>query len=295
MRRLLLALAALVALAGCEAELTIDVAVEPDGSGTVTVTVTVDDAAVAEVPELAGGLRVDDLAAAGWVLERPAVASGAVLVATKGFGSADALAEVLTEIDGTEGIIIGSALTIAQGVDERTYDLSVTVDPRRELDDLSDPEVTALLDGSALGRDIDELGEVDLSMTLRLSVPGAEPVQRRFLADDSPAEVVASGTVVDAVALELRDDAEQRRSQARTVALGLAAAWVLLLLWWLVSRRRRRRRRLRSAGGAPAGFDPSTPPDPVTVTSANPSPGQSPRPAPQADEIEVATGEWRPR
>ncbi|MEM9034608.1 MAG: hypothetical protein AAGD18_08460 [Actinomycetota bacterium] len=293
MRRLVLALVALVVLAGCRGELAVDVEVLPDGSGSVTVTVTVDEEAIAEVPELAGGLRVDDLAAAGWVLERPAVESGAVLRATKGFGSPEALPGVLAEIDGADGVVVGSSLTVVQGVDERSYDLSMTIDPRRELVDLSDAEVTELLDGSALGRADADLGDVDLSMIVRLTVPGAEPVERRFAAGDSPGEVSTSSVVVDDEALALRSDADDQRELARTVALGLAVAWVLVLLWWWLGRRRRRRAPEPPSEPPPGDDAPRLDPTPMAApTPAAALPG--PRPAPAPDDIEVDTGEWRP-
>ncbi|MEO1065505.1 MAG: hypothetical protein AAFZ07_29160 [Actinomycetota bacterium] len=294
MRRLLLAAALLLVLAGCRAELTVDVAVEADGSGTVTVTLDVDADAVAEVPELAGGLRADDLTAAGWTLERPQVDSGARLVATKPFGSPEALAAVLAEIDGPDGVIAGSSLVVEQGVDQRRYVASVQVDPDRELVDLSDDEVAALLDGAPLGREASELGDADLSLVVRLTVPGADPVERRFAAGDPPAELAVEGIVVDDEALALRDDAADQRDLARTVMLALGVAWVLVLLWWWWGRRRARRRVPAPVPAEPAPEVPEPATTPVAVGEAGTSRPAEPRPEPELDEIEVDTGEWRP-
>lgn len=295
MRRLLLAVALVVVLAGCRAELTVDVVVDADGSGTVVVTLDVDADAVAEVPELAGGLRADDLTAAGWTLERPQVTDGARLVATKPFGSPDALAAVLAEIDGPDGVIAGSSLVVEQGIDQRSYVASITVDPDRELADLSDDEVATLLDGAPLGRDVDEITDADLSVVVRVSVPGADPVERRFGAGDPGGEVAVEGVVVDDEALALRDDAADQRDLARTVMLALGVLWVLVLLWWWLGRRRARRRaeRSRTAADAPELVDVAAAPPPAPSRSRSDGP-PGPRPAPLGDEIEVDTGEWRP-
>ncbi len=294
MRRLLLAVALLVALAGCRGELTVDVVVDADGSGTVVVTLDVDADAVAEVPELAGGLRADDLTAAGWTLERPPVADGARLVATKRFGSPDALAAVLAEIDGPGGVIAASSLTVEQGIDQRTYAASVTVDPDRDLVDLSDDEVTALLDGAPLGREPGDLTDVDLSLLVRLTVPGADPVERRFAAGDPGADVAVEGVVVDDEALALRDDADEQRDLARTVMLALGVLWVLVALWWWLGRRRARRRFDRELAEPPELVDVAAAPGAPAAASARSEGPPGPRPAPRRDEIEVDTGEWRP-
>lgn len=305
MRRLLLVLV-LVVVAGCRAELTVDVVVDDDGSGTVTVVLDVDDEAVAEVPELAGGLRVDDLTAAGWTLERPTVTSGARLVATKPFGSPEALGDVLAEIDGPDGVIVAASATVTQGIDERRYDASINVDPDRELADLSDDEVASLLDGAVLGREADEIGDVDLTMVVRLEVPGADPVERRFAAGDPIGELAVEGVVVDEEALALRADADDQRDRAQTVILALGVAWVLVALWWWLGRRRARRRgravpvSVEGASPVPVGevatvgasSGPEVPAPPRRSTAASAPPG--PRPAPAADEIDVDTGEWRP-
>ena len=69
--RLLLVIAALGALLGCQAKLSVHVTVESNGSGSVEVGVGLDDEAVAKAGDLGSQLRVDDLRAAGWTVTGP--------------------------------------------------------------------------------------------------------------------------------------------------------------------------------------------------------------------------------
>ena len=87
-------------LAACRVDATVDVQVADDGSGDVAVDVVLDADAVARVPDLASSLRTEDLTAAGWTVDAPAVdAEGAVTVrAEKPFATPEQLPAVLCEI-----------------------------------------------------------------------------------------------------------------------------------------------------------------------------------------------------
>ena len=69
--RLLLGAIAVVALAACKVDATVDVTIGPDGTGSVTVTAVADAEVVQQAPGLAGDLRFDDAKAAGWTVDGP--------------------------------------------------------------------------------------------------------------------------------------------------------------------------------------------------------------------------------
>src|SRR5438477_12890993 len=74
--RLLAVSAALVVLCGCRIGVQVGVEAGPDGRGSVQAVVSLDREAAGAVPDLAAGLRVDDLRAAGWTVQGPRSVGG---------------------------------------------------------------------------------------------------------------------------------------------------------------------------------------------------------------------------
>jgi len=162
--RLRLFFVALLALffAGCNATVAVDVDVVDDGSGTVTITSDFDAAAVQAVPELAEGLRLEDLAEADWEIEGPTRTGdgGVSVVAVKSFETLEQLPDVLDEVAGpAAGVFSDFEIVRERTFARTTYSLSGRIDPTVSLNQLSDAEIQGLL-GTPLGRPLSEIEEV---------------------------------------------------------------------------------------------------------------------------------------
>ncbi len=246
----MLCVALLLVACGCEATLRVDVSLGDSGAGTVEVSVEVDDVVLQTVPEIADGLRLDDLAAGGWTVGAPRVlpGGGAVVTATKEMLGPDDVAPVLAEID--PDLFPGAEASVGIIGDRRDHRLAIEVDPRFSPDDLSDAELSELLGGAPLGRDA---VEADLTLEVSAAVPGAAPVTARWRAGDPPDELVVSASVTDADATSERAAARDLRDRAaglRDVLVLVAIVGVLALaLVAVVSRRSGRARDARDAVG----------------------------------------------
>lgn len=297
--RILLALMTALLCSACRADLLLDITSFDDGSGEVVVQLDVDADAVAAVPELADGARLDDIEAGGWTLEREDLGGGARYRATKPFGSAAALGGVVSEIDG--GIVFSDAeLDVTQGDDRVEYQLRVGVDPDVDPAELSDAELTGLLAGDPLGGRADELAAADVRVTVRASTPGSSnPVEQSVVIGDRPTEIVASSAVIDDAALALRDEAAALRSWAARAAVVIAIVAVLVAIMWLTLfiRGRRERAWFRYTAHDDDGYLDDLGAEPAPVAAQPPVPPSPPPPATPpkpGNDIDVDTGTWSP-
>lgn len=146
---------AVAALSGCQADVDVGLDVEPDGSGQVKATVRLDRAAAAQVPNLAGQLRVEDLAAAGWRLEGPTRSDdgGAQVSAVKSFDSPAGARRAVEELAGPRGPLRDFALALRRSFLETRTELSGTVDLSSGLEGFGDEVLRNRLGGSSLGVD----------------------------------------------------------------------------------------------------------------------------------------------
>jgi hypothetical protein len=71
LRRGLAVVACALALAACQVDIDVDVMIEPDGTGTITVVAIADAEVVAAVPTIADEIVLDDVVAAGWIIDGP--------------------------------------------------------------------------------------------------------------------------------------------------------------------------------------------------------------------------------
>ena len=253
-RILALVVTLLVAGVGCKARADVLVAVRPNGSGTVTVTATLDPDAAAQVGDLATAVRVDDLRAAGWKVTGPTTSGGnTVLTASKPFAEQRRLGAVMEELGGPDGPFPGWKLTSSNSFTVSSYELSGKVHLTGSLDQFSDGDVAAALDGFATGRSPDELkaalaapgaltlgvsvvlpGDLDEARGLTEKDPGAGAPQATYRLGD--------GTAVDrsvAVTSSATD-----RSAVLWVIVG-GGLIVLAGLLFVAGRRQARRRRPR--------------------------------------------------
>ncbi|HEX2040575.1 MAG TPA: hypothetical protein VHF47_12695 [Acidimicrobiales bacterium] len=159
MRRLARAAAALLLLAACRVETTVAVDADADGSGRVQVEVALDREAARRVPDLAGQLRVDDLRAAGWEVERPQRADGGGLTVrlAKPYRTPAEAVEAIEELSGSNGPFRDFRLRRDRSFLRTTTAISGTVDLRGGLEAFGDEALREQLGGSLLGFDPAEL------------------------------------------------------------------------------------------------------------------------------------------
>ena len=100
MRRLVLLICGVLALAGCQLDVAVDVVIEADGTGTITVTAEADAELVEQVPTIADDLVLDDIVAAGWVVDGPTPTAdgGLVLTLTHDFEGQDEATNLLRSL-----------------------------------------------------------------------------------------------------------------------------------------------------------------------------------------------------
>ena len=240
-----------VALAGCRADVGVDVVVAEDGSGTVTVTVEVDQAVVDQVNELELQVRTDDLVAAGWQVAEPVDGpdGGLVLQATKEVPSAGQFGPVLAEI---HPLLFPSAeLDMRRSFASTRYLWTSTLDRTVSFEAFGDPEVADLLGGFLFGVPLDVLagragGPLDEAVTVSfsLSMPDGTttPVDAATLGAAEADQVSASALVVDAQARSERERADYLRQYFALMAAAVGA-WLVVVagvVWFLLRRRHRR-------------------------------------------------------
>jgi hypothetical protein len=165
LRRLLPALLAGLLAAGCQMQARVTVQMDDDGSGTVEVAVGLDDAALAELPDLdrsgvgdaadlTGLVRVEDLAAAGWSIGAPEAEGGVTwLRITKPFGTPAEAAQILTELTGPEGGLRDFRLERRRAFGSTEYSFAGSADLSGGIEAFGDAGLAQALDGEPLGED----------------------------------------------------------------------------------------------------------------------------------------------
>jgi hypothetical protein len=223
--------ALLLASSACRVTITTDVDVDADGSGVVHVGVGLDRDALAQVPDLAEQLRVDDLRRAGWrVLGPRREADGLTWVrARHAFATPAEASRVLAQLNGPAGPFRGFAVTRDGSVFRKRVRFSGTVDLTRGLEGLADAELERRLGAANPGVDAATLKQrfgVELADALEVQVSAHLPGSVSTWSPrtgDPPLALEASSTTWN----------------VRAVALGAAAAVALLVGVGLAVRRRR--------------------------------------------------------
>ena len=188
-------------LASCQVDSVVAITVDEGGSGQVVVTVHLDADAAQSLGDPATAIHLEDLSAAGWVVEKPrsdsAVqdaggpnaagpnaagrdAGGVSLVVRRKFGSPNELAQVLGEIGGNPGdpnstaVFSDVQLKLTDGFASTKYEFLSDLNLSGSLEQFSDPALTAALGGLALARTPEELQAEGLTAaqaaTLKVSV-----------------------------------------------------------------------------------------------------------------------------
>jgi hypothetical protein len=251
-------------LSACRLDVVVDVVMQPDGSGTVTVDATADAELVAQVPDLVDDLRLEDAAAAGWVVTGPTAVEGGGLVLrlTHDFRTAEDLASLLNSI-GPPLVDMQVARTTA--VDEdgtqgaTTNAIDGTLALANGFQSFADSDLVQAVGGQPFGDELTASGltpDQAMSFTLRVALPGElESSETGTEIGDGVIEWRArlDGTPTALLTTTVQTAPGSGNSWARPLA---TAAWIMLVVWVAlaavligfvaVARRSRRRRRKRA-------------------------------------------------
>lgn len=211
-------------LAGCRVDVAVEVDAAAGGGGRVRATVTLDEAATAQVPDLAAQLRVEDLRAAGWQVEGPAPtpAGGATLRVSKPFSSPAGAGRSIEEL----GVPLGGLrFGSDRGLWKTRSSFRGTVDLTAGLDVFGDQALTERLGGPGLGLDPAQL-ERDLGRPVA-DVFGFEVVARLPGQVDSNAPASRDGAAVWPVELGRSVNISASSEAWNVVNVALAAVSVL--------------------------------------------------------------------
>lgn len=242
-RRLVPVLVLVLLLAGCRADVAVEIEAAANGGGHVRATVTLDKEAAVQVPDLAQQLRVDDLEAAGWTVDGPSPAhgraGGVTLRVTKPFTTPEGAARTIEELSGAGGPFSTLRLTRERGFWKTKTSLTGTVDLTAGLGAFGDAALTETLGAPNLGLDPAaverELGR-PLSETVRVELTGRLP---GTVTSNAPSSLGGGGVWPVVLGATSAVTASSEAWNVLTLALaGLAAVSGLALLVVLVRRSR---------------------------------------------------------
>lgn len=199
---LLVLVAVLVALTGCQADLHVDTTVQEDGSGAVTVSLGLDPAALARLGDPDQTVEVADLRAAGWEIPPAEQAADGTtwLRATKRFADADQAAAVMAELN--PAVFRDFRLQRDSSLGQTTWTWTGTVDLTKGIAAFGDPEAAAVLGGDPFGGRVAEVEQAEgkpvaqmVDITVSAQLPAAERKQwTPRLGDAQPTVVQAAST-----------------------------------------------------------------------------------------------------
>ena len=261
--RWLIIATALIALAGCRADIVVDIDMAHDAAGRVTVAVTFDEEVMRTTPDLGELLVLDDLV--GWEItrqrEQTLLGERLKVVAVKRFANQSELAEVLAEIDrppdGSAGLFRSVTVTAERDGAHVRYLLQVGIGLNRPVSELVNPATADALEGELFGMPIDEIearagAPLDELVTLvvQATVPqgaGRLPAEGVMtLNEGGLRELSVSGELFDAEIAAADAEAERLADRASRGARIAIAWWIVLgivvaVVIVVVLRTRRRR------------------------------------------------------
>lgn len=242
-----------VLLAGCRVESRLVVEVAEEGSGRVQLRVRADEEAVDALGgDVAGQLRVTDLAESGWEIEIETVEEDAAddtaveVVASKLFGTPEQLTDVVKELSGEVGPFRKFRLTRNRSLFETEFEFSGVVNLRNgvgaTLLDPGDDDVAVPLEGEDvdirdlrrfLSREANDAFEIQVSLAL----PGGG-------SSNAPATDAGDPVWTPSVGERVELDATSTRLDTARVALVVIGAVLAFLAfgvgtgWHFVRQRR---------------------------------------------------------
>ncbi len=216
-----------VGASACQGSFDVMITVNEDGSGEVMTTSTIDAEAAEQLLDLddeANGLVLADLAQAGWVVERPEVATdgATVITATKEFGTPEQFAEIMAELNGPEGPFRDFELVRTKSFARVDYELEGVIDTTGDLGIFADGDLER-----SLGRTVEEIAdgygasERQVSLSVLATVPGeVEGV--------APTRLIA--TTEDQVSARWQTTLDADNTQTVAVSSSISNVWPVVLI-----------------------------------------------------------------
>ncbi|MEO7398004.1 MAG: hypothetical protein ABIW84_05525 [Ilumatobacteraceae bacterium] len=251
MRTTLMVLVLAAICASCRVDIDIDVAMQDDGSGEVTVMVIADAEVVQKSPTLGTDLRFDDVRAAGWTVDGPAATpSGGIQVELRHpFTSPDQATQILAEISGPRGPLVG--ITLGRTIVKRTttYTLNGSLRVADGLGSFSDAELTEAVGATPYATQVSGAGMEPsdaVGITFSAVLPGSiNNTTAATTGDVLSWAVPLDGTSIDVATLSETTDTRNswasplaRGARIGLIAWGAVAVCIIVYVMW--SRRRQR-------------------------------------------------------
>ena len=267
-RRVFALFACAVALASCRVDIAVDVVVEPDGTGRIAVVTTTDAEVIELVPTIAEELAVDDIVAAGWVLDGPTSTAdgGLTLTISHDFVSAEEATNLLNSLGPPFNQM---AIQRTTAGDETTTQLSGLLGLSRGFDSFADDDLVAAVGSLPFAGEIAASGatpQSSMSAVIRAELPGVIDPERTnaTLLDSGQLEwaIPLDGEITDWRAVSVQAPGEDRwwARPLSIVALIALVAWVgfmIVFIGYVAIARSRRAHRYRHRPRQPG------PPPPV--------------------------------
>ncbi len=255
-RRLLAVCACALVLAACQVDVAVDVTMNDDGTGTITVVATADAAVVRAVPTIADELALDDVVAAGWIVDGPTATpdGGLTISISHPFTSAADATNLLNSIGPPFNQMVVERTTVNN---DTTTSMGGLLGLTGGFESFADEDLVTAVGSMPFAEEIAESGatpETSLFVTMRAALPG------EIVTDNTNGEVLDEGAIEwtvpnDGSIIELRAQSLQSPENnawwARPVSIGalvLLIAWVAfmtLFIGYVAYARSRRSRRYR--------------------------------------------------
>ncbi len=259
-------------LASCQLDVAVDIAMEPDGTGTITLVATADADVVRAVPTIADELALDDVVAAGWVVDGPTETpdGGLTLTITHPFTSAQDATNLLNSIGPPFNQMAVTRTTVNSTT---TNTLGGLLGLPNGFAAFADDDLVTAVGSVPFAEQIEASGatpETSMDVSIRATLPGEVSTDETNGDVGGTVDGADRGTAVEWVVpldgsiAELRAVSEQAPANnawwARPVSIAALVAlvgWVAFMVvfigyvtWARSQRARRYRRRPRSAGRA---------------------------------------------
>jgi hypothetical protein len=221
-------------LASCQVDVEVDLTVEPDGTGTITMTATADSEVVAAVPTIAEELVLDDVAAAGWVIDGPVATDDGGLTVTMShdFVSDQEATNLLRSLGPPFG-----QMTVQRGTtnDETTTQVSGLLGLSNGFQTFADDDLVAAIGSIPFADEIAASGATpasSMTVTFRASLPG------EVVDENTSGTVLEDGTIEWVVPMDdsvenLRAEAKQSPGDDRWWARPLSIVALIALIAWV--------------------------------------------------------------
>jgi hypothetical protein len=256
-RRVVFAVVCMLALSACHLDVVVDVDIDPDGTGLVTLVATADAELVAQNPDLADDLRLDDAVANGWTVDGPAPTDdgGLTIELTHPVSSSEELATVLNSI-GPPLNGMAAARTTDEVTEQTTNAINGILQLPAGFASFADTDLITTVGGVPFEDQIAASGltpEQAMTFTYRVHLPGElVSAETGTEVGDGVIEWVAplDGTETSLYVSTVQRPASAGASWAgplATITFIVLIAWVILagafVVFVAVARRNKRRRR----------------------------------------------------